>query len=174
MDASARFAVALLCGALINPVAHAAEPAALLEGFDRRVVTLESADGRCFRVDAWLATSPSQLRQGLMWIQSMAAHEGMLFAYDPPRRASMWMKNTLISLDMLFVSDDGEILQVAANTRPKSLRSIRSRSRVGWVLELNAGSAERWQIEPGARMTVHEGLAASISTRLKCERPDDA
>jgi uncharacterized membrane protein (UPF0127 family) len=166
MDAPVRTCVATLAGLLVGlfvaHALHAASPADLLEGFARRTVLVEPEDNRCVAIDAWYAETPEQMRQGLMWIRELGRKEGMVFRYDPPKRASMWMKNTLIPLDIVFVGADGAVVNVAANTRPRSLRSIRAGATVEWVLELNAGSAAEWGIAPGTRVTVDKGIAAKL------------
>jgi uncharacterized membrane protein (UPF0127 family) len=83
----------------------------------------------------------------------------MLFVYPQPARISMWMKNTLISLDMLFIDADGKIVNIAARTTPLSTRSIAASAPVTRVLELNAGFARRWRLAPGNRMLLAEALS---------------
>jgi len=97
-----------------------------------------------------IAVTPEQRAQGLMYRRSMAAEAGMLFDFGRRAgRASMWMKNTYIPLDMLFIKADGEIESIAARTVPHSLESISSRGPVRGVLELNGGTAARLGIAPG-------------------------
>ena len=76
----------------------------------------------------------------------------MLFIYPEVRPVSMWMKNTYIPLDMLFVRADGRIERVAENTTPQSLATIESGKPVIAVMELKAGSAARLKIRPGAQV----------------------
>ncbi len=99
-----------------------------------------------------IATDPQQWAQGLMFRRSLAPDAGMLFLYKRPRRISMWMKNTLIPLDMLFIDQRGRITQVEERTVPHSLKSITSKKRVIAVLELMGGSADRLGIRPGDRV----------------------
>ncbi len=168
MDAGRTRVVALVLSLATCWNAGAAEPAELLESFARRTIVLSPPDAPCIVIDAWLAETPEQMRQGLMFIRTLESDEGMLFNYDPPRRASMWMKNTYVSLDMVFVKADDTVLEVARDTKPRSLRSIRASRRVGWVLELKAGSAASWGIVPGTKMTVHEGVIAKLAARARC------
>ena len=99
-----------------------------------------------------LATDPLQWAQGLMFRRSLAPDAGMLFLYKRPRRISMWMKNTFIPLDMLFIDQRGRITQIEERTVPHSLKSITSKKRVIAVLELVGGSADRLDIHPGDRV----------------------
>ena len=76
----------------------------------------------------------------------------MLFDYGTTRQATMWMKNTLISLDMFFAESDGRIVTIAERTTPLSEKRIRSGQPVRFVLEMIGGSAERLGIAPGDRL----------------------
>jgi uncharacterized protein len=96
-----------------------------------------------------LADDPDEIRTGLMNRAEMAPNAGMLFDFGQPREASMWMKNTLIPLDMLFIAPDGKVLAIARNTVPGSLRTISPGVPVKAVLELNGGRCEALGIEPG-------------------------
>jgi uncharacterized membrane protein (UPF0127 family) len=96
-----------------------------------------------------LAASGKARVQGLQGRRFLAPNSGMLFDFIKPQIISMWMKNTHISLDMIFIGDDGRILHIAENTEPFSLKSVLSRVPARAVLELKAGSADRMGIEPG-------------------------
>ena len=96
-----------------------------------------------------LADDPAEVQAGLMNREALASEAGMLFDFGQPREANMWMKNTLIPLDMLFLDIDGTILAIARDTVPGSLRRINPGVPVKGVLELNAGKAEELGIEPG-------------------------
>jgi hypothetical protein len=100
----------------------------------------------------WVADTPSRKAQGLMFVRGLAADRGMLFVHDTPRVASMWMKNTYIPLDMVFVGANGKVAEVHANTTPHSLELVTSRKPVLAVLELAAGEAARRGIQPGDRV----------------------
>jgi uncharacterized membrane protein (UPF0127 family) len=99
-----------------------------------------------------LATSPAQMIQGLMFRQSLAPDAGMLFDYQAPSMASMWMKNTLIPLDMLFVDATGHIVNIHERAVPGSLDPIAAAAPVRAVIELNGGTAARLGIRPGDRV----------------------
>jgi len=113
-------------------------------------VTTARGDVHEFRVH--VADTPESRRRGLMFVTRMAADEGMLFDFGAPGPVSMWMKNTPLSLDMLFIEADGRILSIAGKTTPLSTRTIPSGGNVLAVLELLGGTAERLEIRPGDRV----------------------
>ena len=76
----------------------------------------------------------------------------MLFDFSPEQQVSMWMKNTYISLDMIFIRADGRILRIAENTEPLSTKIISSGGLAKGVLEVIAGTAQKYGIEPGDRV----------------------
>lgn len=96
-----------------------------------------------------IADTPEAIRQGLMHRAELAPDAGMLFDFGMTREASMWMKNTLIPLDMLFILENGEIVAIARKARPHSLRSISPGVPVRAVLEIPGGRAEELGIGPG-------------------------
>ncbi len=112
-----------------------------------------------FRIE--LAATPEQMRVGLMYRRELAPDAGMLFDFTPPRLVSMWMKNTYIPLDILFIDETGRIVNIAENTTPHSLASVRSAGPVVAALELNAGVAERLGIAPGD-CVVHPLFSAPV------------
>ena len=135
------FALAVLTAA----GARAAEP------FATSSLSLVTAKGR-FRFTVEMAQDDAQRAQGLQNRQTLAAHAGMLFDYKRRRPVAMWMKNTLVPLDMLFIGADGRVVNIAADTVPGSLTSIPSAGPVRAVLEVNAGTAARLGIKPGDRV----------------------
>lgn len=100
-----------------------------------------------------IARTPEQLSRGLMYRKELAPGTGMLFVYRPPRTVGMWMKNTLVSLDMLFIAPSGRIIFIKQNTTPLSEKLIQPPLRVAYVLELPAGSVAARKIELGHRLT---------------------
>ena len=120
--------------------------------FDRNVLVIEASAHACHRIDIYIATSNQQRSRGLMFIRKLPPMSGMFFIYDHEDYASMWMKNTYISLDILFIRRDGRISSIARNTEPLSLRSITSVEPIAYVLELNAGTAERLFIDEKSRL----------------------
>ena len=122
-----------------------------LEAFPRSNLEIESSSAR-LRFDVWVADTAARRSQGLMFVKQLAPQRGMLFLYGEPRIISMWMKNTLIPLDMLFVAADGRITRIAPRTTPHSLASITSMGPVTAVIEIAGGEAERLGIVTGARV----------------------
>jgi uncharacterized protein len=119
--------------------------------FERDQLAIETTGGgQQFAVE--LAVTSEQRAQGLMYRQRMPADAGMLFLYPAARPVSMWMKNTLIPLDMLFIGDDGRILHIAERTIPGSTATISSMQPARAVLELNGGTAARLKIQVGDRV----------------------
>ncbi|MEM6625870.1 MAG: DUF192 domain-containing protein [Pseudomonadota bacterium] len=111
-------------------------------------VTVRSMDAdHTFRVE--IADDPEETSRGLMNRETLAADAGMLFDFGAPREANMWMKNTLISLDMLFLAPDGEVLAIAERARPGSLRRINPGVPVKGVLEINGGLSAELNLKPG-------------------------
>ncbi|MGV6804238.1 MAG: DUF192 domain-containing protein [Ruegeria sp.] len=99
-----------------------------------------------------LAVTPQERSQGLMFRESMPQRSGMLFIFDPPQPVAFWMKNTLIPLDMIFVDKTGLVTRVHKGAVPGDLTPIEGGDSVFAVLEINAGLAARYSIEPGTVM----------------------
>ncbi|WP_420130988.1 DUF192 domain-containing protein [Rhodopseudomonas sp.] len=99
-----------------------------------------------------IATTEKERETGLMYRKELADGQGMLFDFRPEQQVSMWMKNTYISLDMIFIRADGRILRIAENTEPMSTRIIASGGPVAGVLEVAAGTAKKLGIAPGDRV----------------------
>ncbi len=96
-----------------------------------------------------LANTPQSRRTGLMHRRELPADSGMLFDFTKTEPVSMWMKDTLIPLDMLFIKPDGVIVNISERTVPGSLTPIDSKGPVRAVLELNGGVSARMGINPG-------------------------
>lgn len=117
-------------------------------GLDIAPLTIKSGDkSHIFSVE--VARSPQQQARGLMFRTELAPDKGMIFPFDPPRPANFWMKNTQISLDIIFVRSDGSIESIAANTVPYSLDGVASGEPVAMVLELAAGRAAQLGLQAG-------------------------
>ncbi|WP_213737309.1 DUF192 domain-containing protein [Bradyrhizobium sp. dw_411] len=99
-----------------------------------------------------MATTEEEKTTGLMYRKELADGKGMLFDFTPEQEVSMWMKNTYISLDMIFIRADGRILRIAENTEPMSTKIISSRGMAKGVLEVIAGTAQKYGIAPGDRV----------------------
>jgi uncharacterized membrane protein (UPF0127 family) len=99
-----------------------------------------------------MATTDEEKEKGLMFRKELADGKGMLFDFTPEQEVSMWMKNTFISLDMIYIRADGRILRIAENTEPQSTRIISSGGPAKGVLEVIAGTARKYGIAPGDRV----------------------
>ena len=108
--------------------------------------------GKTHRFRVELAKTRDEQARGLMFRTAMGADEGMIFPTEPPRPSAFWMKNTVLSLDIVFIGTDRRILNIAANTVPYSEKSITSAGVTGAVLELNAGRAAQLGIVPGDKV----------------------
>lgn len=114
-------------------------------------LTIEAEEqSHAFSVE--VANDPDEISYGLMDRPYLDPQSGMLFDFGQPRETAMYMKNTLIPLDMLFLSADGTIEMIARNTVPGSLRTISPGIPVKAVLEINGGKAEELGIEPGDKV----------------------
>jgi uncharacterized membrane protein (UPF0127 family) len=100
-----------------------------------------------------MATTEEEKTKGLMYRRELADGKGMLFDFSPEQQISMWMKNTYISLDMIFIRADGRILRIAENTEPESTAIISSGGLARGVLEVPAGTAQKYGIVPGDRVS---------------------
>ncbi len=99
-----------------------------------------------------LATTEEEKTTGLMYRKELPDGKGMLFDFTPEQQVSMWMKNTYVSLDMIFIRADGRILRIAENTEPMSTKIISSGGLAKGVLEVVAGTAQKYGIQPGDRV----------------------
>jgi uncharacterized protein len=99
-----------------------------------------------------VAVTNEERARGLMHRRELPEGRGMLFDFSPDQEVSMWMQNTYVSLDMIFIRADGRILRIAENTEPLSERTISSGGRVRGVLEVVAGTARKLGIAPGDRV----------------------
>ena len=115
-------------------------------------LTVESGGKKLpFRVE--VADTPEAQARGLMFRTELGDNEGMIFPSATPETRSFWMKNTPLSLDIIFIGVDGRILNIAANTVPYSLDSVSSNGIASGVLELRAGRAKALGIVPGDKVT---------------------
>lgn len=118
---------------------------------DTEPLVVETASGaHNFTVE--VARTPTDRSRGLMFRQSLAPDAGMLFLYAQDQPVTMWMRNTPIPLDMLFIARDGRIVKIAERAVPMSETLIASDGNVAAVLELNGGTAGRLGVRPGDRV----------------------
>jgi uncharacterized membrane protein (UPF0127 family) len=148
----APLAVALL--AFVAATGCHAQTAALLDlnSFPRSQLEISSGTQKHV-FEIWLAETPGQQEQGLMFVRDLPGNRGMLFVAEQPRVFRMWMKNTYIPLDMVFIAADGRIAKIAERTTPHSLATISSDVPVTAILELKGGEAARRALHTGDRVT---------------------
>lgn len=115
-------------------------------------MVIVTRDGRRHDFTVEMALTPDQQTIGLMFRTEVPANEGMIFDWGAPRESSMWMRNTLVPLDMLFIAADGRIHRIAERTVPLSLTPIGSGGPVRATLELQGGITERLDIRVGDRV----------------------
>lgn len=142
----------IACCALALPAGAVVADDALDRDFPKSSIVLSASGGACHRFDVYVAETGAQWRRGLMHVRHLEARAGMLFVYRDDAVRSMWMKNTLLPLDMLFIFENGVIESIATDTEPLSLASVSSGDAVRYVLELNAGTAARLGIRAGDTM----------------------
>lgn len=138
-------AVGLVAGGAAAPGAAHAQGR---PDFARSTVTIETKSGKhVFKVE--MAVTPREIAYGLMFQRKLPLDQGMLLVYDPPEPASIWMKNTFLALDIVFIDPKGRIESIFHGAKPHNLESMLSKGVVGAVLELNAGVVRILGIEPG-------------------------
>jgi len=145
----------LLLLPLMMPAAgHGADASSAmpLSSFPREPIAVETRSARRHVFEAWRAETPRQREQGLMFVKSMGDDQAMIFVYDPAQYVAMWMKNTLLPLDMLFVDDRGCVVTVTEHARPGSLDTIESKAPVVLVVELHDGTVASRGIRVGDRV----------------------
>lgn len=121
------------------------------KSMQRDTLKLITATGaHAFEIE--VAETDEQKARGLMFRRTLEPNTGMLFPYSPPQEITMWMKNTYISLDMVFIKADGSVLRVATGTEPFSEKVIASEGDAVAVLEVIAGTAARIGIKPGDKV----------------------
>jgi uncharacterized protein len=112
-------------------------------------LAVQSADGRRHEFTVHVADTPEARARGLMYVTRLEPDRGMLFDFGTPQLVGMWMKNTPLSLDMLFINEDGVIVHIEALTRPFSTEVLSSGEPVRAVLELLGGRTGKLGIAPG-------------------------
>jgi hypothetical protein len=144
----------MLLSAAGSPVVTAQERESLLplSAFPRERIAIETRSARRHTFDAWRADTPQARAQGLMFVRSLQPEQAMIFVYTPPQHVGMWMKNTLIPLDMLFVDAHGCVVKVHEQAEPGALETIASDDPVVLVVELAGGVASSLGLRAGDRV----------------------
>jgi uncharacterized protein len=141
----------LLAAASLQPLRAQSAGAPLdLATYPRTELTITPpppAKAHTFRV--WLADTPQRAEQGLMFVSDLPESEGMVFPLEPPRVENMWMKNTYIELDMLFIGANGRVTKIIERAHPLSLQTLSSDAPVTAVLELKGGAAAKLGLKIG-------------------------
>ena len=132
--------------------AAATWPVFAQEPFARGRLTIVSAAGERNQFMVEIASTPQQRSLGLQGRRQLAPDQGMLFDFGRIEPVFMWMKNTYLPLDMIFISGEGRIVNIAPETTPESLTIIESAAPVRWVLEVRARTAARLGIQAGDRV----------------------
>ena len=122
------------------------------KAFSRSTLQIATSDAKLHKFDVWIADNDVRRTRGLMFVQNLADDEGMLFVYPQSQEVGIWMKNTPLPLDILFVNADGKVHRIFENARPQSLDTMSSEGPVLAVIELKGGSAARLNIRPGAQV----------------------
>jgi uncharacterized protein len=118
---------------------------------EQQILEIASKTGvHVFSVE--LAVTDEERSRGLMFRRSVPESYGMLFDFKRDQEVTMWMRNTYVSLDMIFIQSDGRIRRIAENTETESDKIIPSGGQVRAVLEVAAGTARKLGIEAGDRV----------------------
>lgn len=128
-----------------------------LSAFPQSLLAIRTASGKVVNFKIWTADRPSRQEQGLMFVHDIDDHEGMMFLFQPIRQISMWMKNTYLPLDLLFIDSTGRIDYIARRATPLSMDIISDPRPVAAVLELKGGIADSFGIQTGDTV-LHESF----------------
>jgi uncharacterized membrane protein (UPF0127 family) len=137
---------AILAGSGARAQDAAPEP---LSAFPQSLLAIRTTAGKVVNFKIWSADNPRREEQGLMFVHDMDEHAGMLFLFPGNHHPTMWMKNTYIPLDLLFINEHGRIEYIAAQATPLSLSVIQSPKPSLAVLELKGGASDRLGIKVG-------------------------
>lgn len=118
--------------------------------------TLQIADKAQFEVE--VAKTPEQLQRGLMFVKKLPENRGMLFDLRAYPKASMWMKNTYVPLDMLFVDCNFNVVDIYPNAKPQSLDKISSAKDFCYVVEILGGSAQKYNLWVGDKLFLNPSM----------------
>ncbi|MCR6643256.1 MAG: DUF192 domain-containing protein [Terricaulis sp.] len=154
--AAALFGVIASVGACAQPEAASKAPASAApvsapDGAHRELVSIATAQGDR-RFYAEIADDEAERARGLMFRREMARDHGMLFLFEEPGMQSFWMRNTHLSLDLIFVAADGRIVNIIEHATPYSDAPLRSSGPAVAVLEINAGLSRELGIAAGDRV----------------------
>lgn len=123
-----------------------------LSAFPQSLLAIKTSSGKVVNVKIWEADTRRREEQGMMFIREMDEHTGMLFMFPENKRVSMWMKNTYVSLDLLFLDARGKIDFIAERAAPQSEAIIGPPTPEYAVLELKGGACERFGVKVGDKV----------------------
>jgi uncharacterized membrane protein (UPF0127 family) len=146
--------VLLAAGLLIAASAALGQsaPPEPLSAFPQSLLAIRTSAGKVVNFKIWEADTPKREEQGMMFIREMDEHTGMLFMFPENKPVSMWMKNTYVSLDLLFMNAQGKIDYIAEKATPRSETIIGPPTPEFAVLELKGGACERFGIKVGDKV----------------------
>ena len=146
--------VLLAAGLLIAASAALAQsaPPEPLSAFPQSLLAIRTSAGKVVNFKIWEADTPKREEQGMMFIREMDEHTGMLFMFPENKPVSMWMKNTYVSLDLLFLNAQGKIDFIAEKATPRSEAIIGPPTPEFAVLELKGGACEHFGIQVGDKV----------------------
>ena len=121
-------------------------------------LTIKNNDEKLISFKVEVVRSPEKQRLGLMFRKDLKEKTGILFVFKEEKKASFWMKNTLIPLDIIFISKDGKIDFIKINAEPGSLKRIRSKNKIIAVLEINSGESYALGINQNSRVEIQKFL----------------
>jgi uncharacterized protein len=149
---AARFLLA--AGLLIAADAALAQsaPPEPLSAFPQSLLAIRTNSGKVVNFKIWEADTPKREEQGMMFIREMDEHTGMLFMFPENKPVTMWMKNTYVSLDLLFLNAQGKIDYIAEKATPRSEAIIGPPTPEFAVLELKGGACERFGVKVGDKV----------------------
>lgn len=142
---------AIICAGFLLS-GQSSEESDLDSAFPKDTLIISADEYACYFFDIYVASTRAQQMRGLMHVRNLPEMAGMIFSYRRAGTRSMWMKNTYIPLDMLFIKGDGVVSSVVADTVPLSLDSVASIESVNYVLELNAGMTAKLGIGTNSRI----------------------
>ena len=151
--------LAIACLALNGAGAQARDSVSAFPGLPQSEVQVVTASGT-YRFQVWIAADDRSRERGLMFVRKLPPDAGMLFLFARPQFAAFWMKNTYLSLDLVFIRADGVVVNVAEHARPMTLDPIPSAAPVKAVLELLAGTSARIGLAAGS-LILHPALTGA-------------
>tara|TARA_Y100000589_G_C26947599_1_gene545078 strand:+ start:195 stop:680 length:486 start_codon:yes stop_codon:yes gene_type:complete len=126
------------------------------------LVTIQTPEGKQIVYQVELAATPAERQQGLMFRKSIADGEGMLFVWQEQEKRSFWMKDTFMSLDILFFSHEKILISSHQNTVPFSVEQLPSGKPAKYVVELRAGQAQLRGLKPGSLLILSNELTSAL------------